>query len=416
MKEQKTRVLIVDDDREIGSILHDFLSKSHDCIAVNSAANALAALASGSFDLIISDISMPQMSGLEMIPHIVTLAPESVVIMISGQRMIESAIEAMRAGAFDYITKPFELAQVDAVIRRALDHRERLAGLRSRATLRDAEQQRLLHALDNQDFIVHYQPQVEIQSRKIVGAEALVRWEDRERGMLLPADFIPLAEDTGLIVPIGASVLRTACAQARQWHDIGLADFCVAVNVSPKQLQDENFMKTVAQILDDTGRGPVLLDIEVTETSLMQNPEVGIKTLTRLREMGVKIAIDDFGTGYSSLGYLKRLPIDSVKLDASFVKDATSDPDDAALVMAIITLAHNLRLKVIAEGIETEDQLAFLRLLRCDRGQGYFFGRPTVSDEMTSAHSKNQHKRDVDCGDKALVKEASAAGNLTRAA
>jgi len=180
MIEQKTRVLIVDDDREIVSILHDFLSRSYDCIAVTSAADALAALASASFDLIMSDISMPQMSGLEMIPHIATLAPESVVVMISGQRMIESAIEAMRAGAFDYITKPFELTQVDAVVRRALDYRERFAG-RSQATRCDAEQRRLVQALNNHDFIVHYQPQVEIPSLKIVGAEALVRWEDRER-------------------------------------------------------------------------------------------------------------------------------------------------------------------------------------------------------------------------------------------
>ncbi len=414
MIEQKTRVLIVDDDREIGSILHDFLSRSYDCIAVTSAADALAALASAPFDLIMSDISMPQMSGLEMIPHIATLAPESVVVMISGQRMIESAIEAMRAGAFDYITKPFELTQVDAVVRRALDYRKQRDG-RSRATRCDAEKRRLAQALNNHDFIVHYQPQVEIPSLKIVGAEALVRWEDRERGMLLPSDFIPLAEDTGLIVPIGAAVLQTACAQARQWHQMGLADFCVAVNVSPKQLQEDNFLKTVAQALDDAGLEPEFLEIEVTETSLMQNPEIGIQTLTTLRAMGVKIAIDDFGTGYSSLGYLKRLPIDSVKLDASFVKDATSDPDDAALVMAIITLAHNLRLKVTAEGIETQDQLAFLRLLRCDRGQGYFFGRPGISDEMTSG--KNKIKLDFDCRpSEPLNKDTTQHRNLAQAA
>ena len=416
MKKQKTRVLIVDDDREIGSILYDFLSKSYDCVAVNSAADALAALAGASFDLIMSDISMPQMSGLEMIPHIVSLAPDSVVIMISGQRMIETAIDAMRAGAFDYITKPFELAQVDVVVRRALDHRQRLERFRSRAPHRDEMEQRLRHALDNHDFVVHYQPQVEIQSRKVTGAEALVRWADPERGLLLPNDFIPLAEETGLIVPIGISVLQTACAQARHWHDMGMMDFGVAVNVSPKQLQEDDFLHTLAQILYGTGLRPESLEIEVTETSLMQNPEAGIQTLTTLREMGVKIAIDDFGTGYSSLGYLKRLPIDSVKLDASFVKDATSDPDDAALVMAIITLAHNLRLRVIAEGIETEDQLAFLRLLRCDRGQGYFFGRPAMSDEMIFAYSNTQCEPEVEGANKPIVKNKSATGNLAQAA
>jgi EAL domain-containing protein (putative c-di-GMP-specific phosphodiesterase class I) len=155
------------------------------------------------------------------------------------------------------------------------------------------------------------------------------------------------------------------------------------VNVSPQQLQQEGFPDMVAEILESTGLPARSLEVEVTETSLMQDPEAGIRTLTALRNMGVKIAIDDFGTGYSSLGYLKRLPIDSVKLDASFVKDATRDPDDAALVMAIITLAHNLRKKVIAEGIESEDQLAFLRLLRCDEGQGFFLGRPSESDKLT---------------------------------
>src|SRR5438067_10921873 len=168
----------------------------------------------------------------------------------------------------------------------------------------------------------------------------------------------------------------------------------VAVNASPRELRETDFPETLDTVLHQTGITADLLKIEVTENSFIENGEAAIRTLSRLRDMSARIAIDDFGTGYSSLSYLKRLPIDSVKLDASFVKDATSDPDDAALVMAIITLAHNLRLKVIAEGIETEEQLAFLRLLKCDRGQGYFFGKPATSHEMISAYSNHHHQRD----------------------
>jgi len=392
MKEQRPRVLIIDDDAEIRNILHEFLSRSYDCITSPSATDALTILANESFDVVISDINMPQMTGLEMMPYLTTVAPESVVVMISGQRMIESAIEAMRAGAFDYITKPFELAQVASVVRRALDHRRNLRTTHPHANRIDAAARRLRQALAGGDFVVYYQPQVEIHSRRIVGAEALVRWRDREKGLRLPEDFIPLAEETGLIVELGESVLRMACAQAHRWQHLGLTQFRIAVNVSPQQLQEDEFPAKVAEILKSTGLASSYLEIEVTETSLMQDPEKGIRALTILRGTGVKIAIDDFGTGYSSLGYLKRLPIDSVKLDASFVKDATSDPDDAALVMAIITLAHNLRLKVIAEGIETEDQLAFLRLLRCDEGQGYFLGRPNEADKLFLLDLNRRHE------------------------
>jgi EAL domain-containing protein (putative c-di-GMP-specific phosphodiesterase class I) len=315
-------------------------------------------------------------------PYLTNLAPESVVVMISGQLMIESAIDAMRAGAFDYITKPFDLAQVKSVVSRALDHGKRVQNSSAGSNLKDKAIERLQNGLRDGAFVVHYQPQVDIQSRRVVGAEALVRWDDNECGLRLPGEFIPLAEETGLIVELGELVLRAACVQTRKWHTAGFADFRIAVNVSPQQLQQENFPGTVAEILETTGLPAHNLEVEVTETSLMQDPEAGIRTLNALRKMGVKIAIDDFGTGYSSLGYLKRLPIDSVKLDASFVKDATRHPDDAALVMAIITLAHNLRKKVIAEGIESEDQLAFLRLLRCDEGQGYFLGRPGRSEDF----------------------------------
>ena len=382
MNERTPRILIIDDDDEIRDILDELLSKSYDCTTSSSATDALALLAGESFDLILTDINMPEMTGLEMLPYLASLAPKSMVVMISGQLMIESAIDAMRAGAFDYITKPFDLAQVKSVVSRALDHGKRIQNSSPGSNLKDKAVERLQNGLRDGAFVVHYQPQVDIQSRRVVGAEALVRWNDNERGLRLPGEFIPLAEETGLIMELGEFVLRAACTQTCKWRAAGFADFRIAVNVSPQQLQQENFPGTVAEILETTGLPARNLEVEVTETSLMQDPEAGIRTLNALRKMGVKIAIDDFGTGYSSLGYLKRLPIDSVKLDASFVKDATRHPDDAALVMAIITLAHNLRKKVIAEGIEREDQLAFLRLLRCDEGQGYFLGRPGRSDEL----------------------------------
>ena len=224
--------------------------------------------------------------------------------------------------------------------------------------------------------------------------EALVRWQHPTRGLLAPAAFIPLAEQNGAIVQLGELVMRAACTQARRWHDLGLNEFRVAVNVSPQQLRQKHFAETMANLLQETGVRASKLEVEITESSFMQDDGIGLQTLTELRGMGVLISIDDFGTGYSSLSYLKRLPIDSIKLDASFVKDATTDADDAALVMAIIALAHNLRLRVIAEGIETEEQLNLLRSLRCDEGQGYFFGRPVVAEAIT-AWAAQDHNRET---------------------
>jgi EAL domain-containing protein (putative c-di-GMP-specific phosphodiesterase class I)/ActR/RegA family two-component response regulator len=384
------RILIVDDDDEIRSILCDFLSTQYSCKTLDCAQHALTLLARERFDLVISDIGMPGMTGLEMIPRIMYIAPDTSIVIISGQRMIESAIAAMRAGALDYITKPFELRQVDDVVRRALAHAGRKRHLWSSDHSREEKTKALKDALANEAFVIHYQPQVRINSRKVVGAEALLRWRHPQHGLISPNDFIPWAEQTGQIVPLGEFVLRKACTQARRCQRPGQSSFSIAINVSPCQLREEDFPETVKSALEATQLRPQSLELELTETSLMQNPDAGIQTLERLRKLGVRIAIDDFGTGYSSLGYLKRLPIDSVKLDASFIKDATTDPDDAALVMAIITLAHSLRLKVIAEGIEREDQLAFLRLLRCDEGQGYLFGKP-VSAQALAASVASAH-------------------------
>jgi len=238
----------------------------------------------------------------------------------------------------------------------------------------------LRRAIQNNEFIVYYQPVVNFASGKIVGMEALVRWQHPRLGILPPSEFIGLAEDTGLILDISDVVLRAACTQTRTWQDRGFGQLRMAVNVSARHFRQADFVARVIQILNETGLDPGYLELELTETSIMQNAETGSQLLEQIRELGVKVAIDDFGTGYSSLSYLKRLPIDTVKLDRSFVTGASTDPDDAALVMAVVTLAHNLRLKVIAEGVETEEQLKFLRLLRCDEGQGYFFARPAAAD------------------------------------
>jgi len=567
----KAHILVVDDEPEIRKVLSEFLGESYQCVVVASAEEALALLAQRTFDLIISDISMELMSGLEMVTHVLRLAPQTVIIMISGQQTIQYPIEAMRAGAFDYIPKPFDLHHVEKAVRRALGHHnlleskrlhedhlkelvqqhtaqiERLAnydkvtglpnrvlfedrlaralavarnkgqmlgmlffafdrfkeindtlghavgdlllkeiaarlqscvretdivarfdgdefallltqvmrtedliqisraidgalkpafvleghevyvhasigisvfphdgedlrtllmnagtalnrnpvragtnyrfytsGMNSRAATRLDLESSFRRAIENEEFLVHYQPQVDIQSKRIVGAEALVRWQHPKLGLLPPDVFISLAEESGSILPLGAWTLRQACAQTRRWQKSGFAGLRVAVNVSAQQIEETSLFETVVQTLAETGLEAECLELELTETSFMQNTDDAAETFTRLREMGVKIAIDDFGTGYSSLGYLKHLPVDSVKLDQSFVSGATTDPDAAALIMAIVTLAHNLRLKVIAEGIETEEQLAFLKLLRCDQGQGYLFGKPVSATLIES--------------------------------
>jgi diguanylate cyclase (GGDEF)-like protein len=244
--------------------------------------------------------------------------------------------------------------------------------------------ERALHrALERDELVVHYHPMVEIATGRVVGAEALVRWNDPDRGLVLPEEFIPLAEETQLIVPIGAWVLRTACAQMKAWHDAGHPRLRVAVNLSPRQFQDRELTATVERILQETGYPPTLLDLEITESTAMQNAELTLAILNGLKEMGIRISIDDFGTGYSSLSYLKRFPIDTVKIDQDFVRDLTSD--DTAIISAVISMARALNLRVIAEGVETEEQLAFLRREQCSEMQGFLFSEPLCAADFELA-------------------------------
>jgi diguanylate cyclase len=565
----KPTILIIDDDGQTRDLLMSVLVDDYDCHAVDSAEEALKKLGAKTFDLILSDIDMGGMSGLELVPQVHSISADTVVVMISGDNEIETAIQAMRAGAFDYIAKPLVVQHVEAAVERALNHssllkekrryKEQLeillqqrtaevdrlayydtitqlpnralfedrlaqavavaksesqrfgvlfisfdqfkkvndtlgheagdyllcefakrlkscvgetdtvarfgtdefavlqtpiedaneivetigslskvlkfafeardqelfatasvgvslfphdaedaqslmknagaalykakrsgganyqfytADMHSLAARRLALETKLRRAIQNEEFLIFYQPRISVDSLAVTGVEALVRWQDPQLGLVAPAEFIPLAEDTGLIVPIGEWVLRNACVQARRWQVAGFAPMQMAVNISARQFQEQDLSETVVRILNQTKIAPQYLELEVTESSIVQNPEFAASVLTKLKGMGVKISIDDFGTGYSSLASLKRLPIDALKIDQSFVRDATTEPDDASLVMAIITLAHNLRLKVIAEGVETEEQLRFLHLLRCDEIQGNLFSKPIPPESL----------------------------------
>ncbi|MHB8172524.1 MAG: EAL domain-containing protein [Thermincolia bacterium] len=239
----------------------------------------------------------------------------------------------------------------------------------------------LRHALSRKEFIVFYQPQVNTQIGKIIGMEALVRWQHEDK-LISPSEFIPLAEDTGLIIPIGEWVLYTACAQNKAWQEAGYPPVRITVNLSARQFQQLNLTSSIAEILNETALDPHWLELEITESVAMQDVDLTIKVLNELREMGIHIAIDDFGTGYSSLNYLKRFPIQTLKIDKSFVQDIHTNPDDAAIVSTIIVLAHNLKLKVIAEGVETVEQLYFLKQRQCFEMQGYLFSRPVPAKDF----------------------------------
>jgi diguanylate cyclase (GGDEF)-like protein/PAS domain S-box-containing protein len=247
----------------------------------------------------------------------------------------------------------------------------------------------LRRALERNEFFLHYQAKLDLTSGDITGAEALLRWQHPDLGVVSPAQFIPLAEETGLIVPIGKWVLSRACAQAVAWQRQGMAPMCMAVNLSPRQFADDDLVQDIAHILAESGLDPTLLELEITESMVMQNPERAIRLLTAIKSMGVRLAIDDFGTGYSSLAQIKRFPIDTLKVDRSFIRDIPQNTEDNGITEAIIAMAKTLSLTVVAEGVETKEQQSFLREHACDEMQGYYFSKPITAElffELVKEH------------------------------
>jgi diguanylate cyclase (GGDEF)-like protein len=282
----------------------------------------------------------------------------------------------------DELLKNADIAMYQAKKNGGNDHSFFVAEMNTHTSERLDIESRLRHALDKNQLILHYQPQVNIRSGHIVGVEALIRWHDEELVSIEPSSFIPLAEETGLIIPIGEWVLQTACAQNKAWQDAGCAPITMAVNFSPRQFRQMNLLESITRVLTETRLDPRYLELEITEGTIMHQAEKSIVVLEKLHKMGVRISVDDFGTGYSSLSYLKRFPVHKLKIDQSFVRGINVDMNDVAIISAVIAMARSLNLMTIAEGVETAEQLAFLDSLQCGEYQGYYFAKPMPAEEI----------------------------------
>lgn len=324
------------------------------------------------------------------------------ILLLVEPGHLGSIAEAREAGASDFVEVTLHEALIEHRVRAALELCERLvleateledpfqpAEPESRPVRRFARDEgemarELGLAIDRSQLALHYQPKLDVRTQRIVGMEALLRWTHPELGGVPPSEFIPVAEATGLIVPIGEWALRTACRQTKAWQQRGLHPVRMAVNLSQLQFRRNDLCDVVGRALEETGLAAEWLELELTESMLMRDVHATVRSLERLKAAGIHLSIDDFGTGYSSLSYLRRFPIDALKIDQSFVRDVIADPDDAAIVTSIILMGHSLKLTVIAEGVETESQLSFLRVLQCDEIQGYLVSPPVPAEQAES--------------------------------
>jgi diguanylate cyclase (GGDEF)-like protein/PAS domain S-box-containing protein len=347
--------------------------------------DTVARLGGDEFTIILSELRHPE-DAMGVAQKILAAVQEP--LSLGGTPIVVSASIGIALYPEDGLDPESLLRNADSAMYRAKEEGRNTYQLctdemKRRAMERLGVESRLRTAVHDARLMLAYQPQINLVTGRTIGVEALVRWNDPERGIVEPASFIPIAEETRLILPLGEWVLRTACRQMKDWQDRGAGPMRIAVNLSARQFQQHDLVEMVRSSLDESNLGPSSLDLEITETTAMQNAEVTVETLRALRALGVGISIDDFGMGYSSLNYLKRFPLNAVKIDRAFVNDITSNNGDAAIVSAVIGMARSLRLRVVAEGVETAEQFAFLRSRECDEAQGYYFSRPISADDMT---------------------------------
>ncbi|MEX0959729.1 MAG: EAL domain-containing protein [Burkholderiales bacterium] len=367
---------------EIGDLLLKAASQRiADCLRKG---DTMARLGGDEFAIIIADVK--QQENLAKVADKIIRAVQE-PFLLNGFELFTTT--SIGIGVFPNDTTDLDVLvkNADVALYRAKEHGRNnyqffIEDMNARSMERLVIESRLRHAVAREELLLYFQPQTDIASGRVTGVEALVRWRSPELGMVMPSDFIPLAEDTGLIVPIGDWVLHAACRQLRAWRDAGLELDRIAVNLSPRQFRQAGLDETVESAIGAAGLDGVSLEVEITENTAMSNAELSQTILDRLRKIGVQVAIDDFGTGYSSLANLKHFPVTRLKIDQTFVRDVAEDPDDAAIVLAMIRMAHSLKLQVIAEGVENAAQLEFLRSNGCDEAQGYLFARPLPADEM----------------------------------
>jgi diguanylate cyclase (GGDEF)-like protein/PAS domain S-box-containing protein len=397
---QPCALLVVDIDR-FGSINEGYGHKTGDALLrivadrmryTLSEGDTLARLGDDAFAVVSSDLARE----------------DDAVVLV--QRVRESLRATLRVAGHDLhitvtigaSTYPRDGESFDLLLRNAVAAKYRakdqgpdsyqfyLPEMNERAVRRLELEASLRGALERNEFVLLYQPKVDLSSGAISGFEALLRWRDREHGLIQPSEFIPVLEDTGLIVPVGEWIVRTVCEQIKSWTSQGIAPRPIAINLSARQFQQKDLDAFVKSIISETGVDPDFLEFELTESLVMTDAEGATRTLQRLKSCGVRLAIDDFGTGYSSLAYLRRFPVDALKIDRAFIRDVPGRAEDVAITLAIINLAHTLKFKVVAEGVETEEQLRFLRSHGCDEMQGYYFARPLTVADSTKALTEDR--------------------------